>query len=332
MKTKKWYGLLTVIAIMLIVAACGKTNDSGQSDSKKQADGTKGVEIKHSGGTTKIDKEPKRVVALEYSFVDALTALGVKPVGIADDGKKKNIIEPLRDKVGDYKSVGARKQPNLEVISELKPDLIIADSNRHKGNYEQLSKIAPTILLPSLDADYKENIEAFKTIGKALSKEKEADKRLKAHEDKINQYKKEITMDKDKKVLPLVISQSGILAHSDKSYVGQFLRDLGFKEALTKEVADQLPEYLNAPYLNMNSEQLADVNPERMFVMVNGENDPEYLKVQKDPVWKEIDAVKNHRVHVVDRQTWSKFRGLISSEEIAKELAEISKKEKGNDK
>ncbi|AVQ33576.1 iron citrate ABC transporter substrate-binding protein [Staphylococcus muscae] len=326
MNKNKWMGLIAMIAVMLLVAACGNANDSkkeSSSSSKGQA-----VEVKHDGGTTKIEKEPKKVVALEYSFVDALVALGVKPVGIADDGDKENIIDPIRDKVGDYKSVGDRKQPNLEVISQLKPDLIIADSNRHKGNYEQLSKIAPTILLPSLDSDYKQNLEAFKTIGKALSKSDEADKRLDEHKDKIEKYQKEITMDKDKKVLPAVISQSGLLAHSDKSYVGQFLHELGFKEALTKDVADQLPEYLNAPYLNMNSEQLSDVNPERMFIMVNGEDDPFYVKMKEDKVWNELDAVKNDRVHVVDRLTWAKFRGLISSEEIAKELAEISKSEK----
>lgn len=326
MNKNKWIGLIAMIAVMLLVAACGNANDSkkeSSSSSKGQA-----VEVKHDGGTTKIEKEPKKVVALEYSFVDALVALGVKPVGIADDGDKENIIDPIRDKVGDYKSVGDRKQPNLEVISQLKPDLIIADSNRHKGNYEQLSKIAPTILLPSLDSDYKQNLEAFKTIGKALSKSDEADKRLDEHKDKIEKYQKEITMDKDKKVLPAVISQSGLLAHSDKSYVGQFLHELGFKEALTKDVADQLPEYLNAPYLNMNSEQLSDVNPERMFIMVNGEDDPFYVKMKEDKVWNELDAVKNDRVHVVDRLTWAKFRGLISSEEIAKELAEISKSEK----
>ncbi|WP_263009909.1 ABC transporter substrate-binding protein [Staphylococcus americanisciuri] len=315
-----------MMSILLFVAACGNTNDSKKDNSSSSKD--KAVEVKHDGGTTKIDKEPKKVVALEYSFVDALVALGVKPVGIADDGDKENIIEPIRDKVGDYKSVGDRKQPNLEVISQLKPDLIIADSNRHKGNYEQLSKIAPTILLPSLDSDYKQNLEAFKTIGKALSKEDEADKRLKEHKEKIEKYEKEITMDKNKKVLPVVISQSGLLAHSDKSYVGQFLHELGFKEALTKELADQLPEYLNAPYLNMNSEQLAEVNPERMFIMVNGENDPFYVKMKEDKVWNDLDAVKNKRVHVVDRLTWAKFRGLISSEEIAKELAEISKSDK----
>lgn len=326
MNKNKWMGLLAIIAVMVLVAACGNANDS-KKDSSSSSKGN-AVEVKHDGGTTKIDKEPKKVVALEYSFVDALVALGVKPVGIADDGDKKNIIEPIRDKVGDYKSVGDRKQPNLEVISQLKPDLIIADSNRHKGNYEQLSKIAPTILLPSLDSDYKQNLEAFKTIGKALSKEDEADKRLDEHKEKIEKYEKEITMDKDKKVLPAVISQSGLLAHSDKSYVGQFLHELGFKEALTKDVADQLPEYLNAPYLNMNSEQLADVNPERMFVMVNGEDDPFYAKMKEDKVWNDLDAVKNDRVHVVDRLTWAKFRGLISSEEIAKELAEISKSDK----
>ncbi|MDO5375279.1 MAG: Fe(3+) dicitrate ABC transporter substrate-binding protein [Staphylococcus rostri] len=326
MNKNKWMGLLAIIAVMVLVAACGNANNS-KKDSSSSSKGN-AVEVKHDGGTTKIEKEPKKVVALEYSFVDALVALGVKPVGIADDGDKKNIIEPIRDKVGDYKSVGDRKQPNLEVISQLKPDLIIADSNRHKGNYEQLSKIAPTILLPSLDSDYKQNLEAFKTIGKALSKEDEADKRLDEHKEKIEKYEKEITMDKDKKVLPAVISQSGLLAHSDKSYVGQFLHELGFKEALTKDVADQLPEYLNAPYLNMNSEQLADVNPERMFVMVNGEDDPFYAKMKEDKVWNDLDAVKNDRVHVVDRLTWAKFRGLISSEEIAKELAEISKSDK----
>ncbi|UXR69200.1 MULTISPECIES: Fe(3+) dicitrate ABC transporter substrate-binding protein [unclassified Staphylococcus] len=326
MNKNKWIGLIAMIAVMLLVAACGNANDS-KKDSESSSKGN-AVEVKHDGGTTKIEKEPKKVVALEYSFVDALVALGVKPVGIADDGDKENIIDPIRDKVGDYKSVGDRKQPNLEVISQLKPDLIIADSNRHKGNYEQLSKIAPTILLPSLDSDYKQNLEAFKTIGKALSKEDAADKRLKEHKEKIEKYQKDISMDKDKKVLPAVISQSGLLAHSDKSYVGQFLHELGFKEALTKDVADQLPEYLNAPYLNMNSEQLSDVNPERMFIMVNGEDDPFYVKMKEDKVWNELDAVKNDRVHVVDRLTWAKFRGLISSEEIAKELAEISKSEK----
>lgn len=43
-------------------------------------------------------------------------------------------------------------------------------------------------------------------------------------------------MNKDEKVLPAVASKSGLLAHPSYSYVGQFLNQLGFKEALTDDV------------------------------------------------------------------------------------------------
>ena len=47
---------------------------------------------------------------------------------------------------------------------------------------------------------------------------------------------------------------------------------------------------------------------------------------EKDPVWDTLDAVKHNRVSIVSRDTWARARGLISSEEMAKELVEISKK------
>ncbi len=60
-----------------------------------------------------------------------ISSINVKPVVLVDDGKKKRIIKTIR-KNWDYTSVGTRKQPNLEEISKLKPDLIIADSSRHE--------------------------------------------------------------------------------------------------------------------------------------------------------------------------------------------------------
>ena len=66
-----------------------------------------------------------------------------------------------------------------------------------------------------------------------------------------------------------------------------------------------------------------------MFIMADkGENDPNLKSQEKDPVWQELDAVKNNRVSVVDRNTWARARGIISSEQIAKELVEISKSKK----
>lgn len=326
----KFMSVLILALTVVLLTACGNDKDTGESkrDNANKVD----VMIKHDGGTTKLDKNPERVVALEFSYVDALAALDIKPVGIADDGKKDRILKPIREKIGDYKSVGLRKQPNLEEISNQKPDLIIADTNRHKGIQKDLEKIAPTILLPSFDSDYKDNLDAFKTIAKAVGEEDKGKERLKEHQDLMSEYSKEITMDKSEPVLATVIAKSGLLSHPENTYVGELLKELGFKNALNKTETDNLAKYLKGPYLQLNSEVLSDINPGRMFIMVDeGKDDPNLKKQEQDPVWKNLDAVKNNKVSIFDRNTWARARGIISSEEIAKQLVEVSKT-KNNDK
>ncbi|MDG0844576.1 Fe(3+) dicitrate ABC transporter substrate-binding protein [Staphylococcus equorum] len=328
----KFMSVLILALTVVLLTACGSGNDKDSGESKRDNANKVDVMIKHDGGTTKLDKNPERVVALEFSYVDALVALDIKPVGIADDGKKDRILKPIREKIGDYKSVGLRKQPNLEEISNQKPDLIIADTNRHKGIQKDLEKIAPTILLPSFDSDYKDNLDAFKTIAKAVGEEDKGKKRLKEHQDLMSEYSKEITMDKSEPVLATVIAKSGLLSHPENTYVGELLKELGFKNALNKTETDNLAKYLKGPYLQLNSEVLSDINPGRMFIMVDeGKEDPNLKKQEQDPVWKNLDAVKNNKVSVFDRNTWARARGIISSEEIAKQLVEVSKT-KNNDK
>lgn len=328
----KFMSVLILALTVVLLTACGSGNDKDTGESKRDNANKVDVMIKHDGGTTKLDKNPERVVALEFSYVDALAALDIKPVGIADDGKKDRILKPIREKIGDYKSVGLRKQPNLEEISNQKPDLIIADTNRHKGIQKDLKKIAPTILLPSFDSDYKDNLDAFKTIAKAVGEEDKGKERLKEHQDLMSEYSKEITMDKSEPVLATVIAKSGLLSHPENTYVGELLKELGFKNALNKTETDNLAKYLKGPYLQLNSEVLSDINPGRMFIMVDeGKEDPNLKKQEQDPVWKNLDAVKNNKVSIFDRNTWARARGIISSEEIAKQLVEISKT-KNNDK
>ena len=310
MRGLKTFSILGLIVALLLVAACGNTDNS----SKKESSTKDTISVKDENGTVKVPKDAKRIVVLEYSFADALAALDVKPV---------------REKIGDYTSVGTRKQPNLEEISKLKPDLIIADSSRHKGINKELNKIAPTLSLKSFDGDYKQNINSFKTIAKALNKEKEGEKRLAEHDKLINKYKDEIKFDRNQKVLPAVVAKAGLLAHPNYSYVGQFLNELGFKNALSDDVTKGLSKYLKGPYLQLDTEHLADLNPERMIIMTDHakKDSAEFKKLQEDATWKKLNAVKNNRVDIVDRDVWARSRGLISSEEMAKELVELSKKE-----
>lgn len=280
-------------------------------------------EFKHDAGTTELPENINSAVALEFSFVDALVALDIDVKGIADDNDSTNLISPIKEEVGDYVSVGTRIDPDFESIRSVAPQVIIGDADRHKDIYDELSKIAPTILFSSFDAGYQETLEVFQRIGTAVSKSKEAKERLDSHQDLVNNYNNQISIDKNKATLAAVVSEQGVTAHSAKTYVGEFLGKLGFENALDKKVADKLPAYREADYLEMSYEQLAEVNPERLIVMVEDSDDDDLNKLQNSNQWDDIDAVKNNRVHFVNRDEWAKLRGLVASEDIIETLANL---------
>ena len=128
-----------------------------------------------------IDTTPQRVVVLEFSFVDALAAVGVSPVGVADDNDASRVIPAVRKLINPWKSVGMRAQPSLEAIAVLKPDLIIADAERHRTVLKDLQRIAPTLLLKSRGETYQENLESARKIGAALNQHSAMEQRIERH-------------------------------------------------------------------------------------------------------------------------------------------------------
>lgn len=73
------------------------------------------------------DNGGPRVVAINWSLVQTLIALGAPPVGVANtDSYRKWVAEPaLPDCVAN---IGRRLEPNLTVVSGLRPDLVVMSS------------------------------------------------------------------------------------------------------------------------------------------------------------------------------------------------------------
>ncbi|MYL51068.1 ABC transporter substrate-binding protein [Halobacillus litoralis] len=298
-----------MLALILVLSACGsssedQTSEDSKDDSNEATEDTRVIE--HEMGETEITGQPEKVVALEFSFVDNLASLGVSPVGIADDDDSERIIEPIREKIGDYTSVGTRKQPSLEVISSLQPDLIIADMKRHKDIYDQLSDIAPTIILPSLAADYEGIISSFETVSKAMGMEEKGAEVLADHKAKMEELRAQVPEDEERTVLPAVVADSGYFAHNMESYTGSLLESIGLKNAI--QSGDER-------YNKINLEQVVEFNPDVMFHMVAGDQTV-VDEWESNDLYQGISAVENGEVHEVDRNMWSRFRGLISSEKI----------------
>ena len=267
------------------------------------------VTVKDAKGEFTLDKTPSRVVALEYSFVDALAQVGVSPVGVADDNKVDRILPQVREKIAAWQSVGTRSQPSLEVIASLKPDLIIADPSRHTAVFEELKKIAPTVMFDSRHESYQENLETAQKIGDLVGKSAEMKAKINEHNDYIANIAKNLGV-QGKKASFGTSREDKFNIQNDNGYVGSFLTTLGF--APTKLNSDQA-------FVEINLEQLVMEKPEYLFI-AHYRDESIARKWEAEPLWKAIPAVKTNHVYSVDSDMWARGRGLEASKIMAKQI------------
>ena len=272
------------------------------------------VTVKDAKGEFTLDKTPSRVVALEYSFVDALAQVGVSPVGVADDNKVDRILPQVREKITAWQSVGTRSQPSLEVIASLKPDLIIADPSRHTAVFEELKKIAPTVMFDSRHESYQENLETAQKIGDLVGKSTEMKAKINEHNDYIANIAKNLGV-QGKKASFGTSREDKFNIQNDNGYVGSFLTTLGF--APTKLNSDQ-------SFVEINLEQLVMEKPEYLFI-AHYRDESIARKWEAEPLWKAIPAVKANHVYSVDSDMWARGRGLEASKIMAKQIEDFVK-------
>jgi ABC-type Fe3+-citrate transport system substrate-binding protein len=265
--------------------------------------------ITHLLGETEISGQPKRVVALEFSFVQALDALGVIPTGIADDNQPARIEQLLGRKI-DYVSVGTRLEPNLELVSALQPDLIIADDLRHAAIYSQLASIAPTIVLNSWEGDYDTIKASVLTISEALGERPAGEQALARHEAVIAGLAARMPDGEQSRILLAVATPDSMSLHTSSSFTGSVFRALGLTPAI--DSADAIES-------GAGLERLIAVNPDILLVATDP-GGTVFDQWGSNAAWRNIPAVRNGKVFQVDRNQFSRFRGMKTAEMIATEV------------
>jgi len=248
--------------------------------------------------------------------VDDLAAIGVKPVGIADDNESTRIIPPVRPKVAGYTSVGLRQTPNLETISSLHPDLIIADSDRHAKIYNQLKNIAPTIALDSLNQAYLPNLHSAIVIGQLVNKC--GAMRVRVAQDKaiMKRIRAKLPRRETRKALFAVTTNKVFNMHTGLAYTPSLLAAIGIPAAVT-------PKPGSTPTQELTLESLITINPDILFISQNPPFPSTDQNFSKSALWSQLNAVKNKKVFYVNTNLWSKARGLLAGELIAQQAAHL---------
>jgi len=267
--------------------------------------------VQDEHGAFTLDKTPQRIVVLELSFADALAAVNISPVGIADDNDPSRILSDVSAHFAPWQSVGTRAQPSLEAISALKPDLIIADSSRHAGIYSALQAIAPVLLLKSRNETYEENLQSAAIIGKVIGKAAEMSQRLALHHQRMQAFAAQLP--KGASVVFGTSREQQFNLHSRESYTGSVLTALGLT----------LPAPVNnAPMAAIGLEQLLAINP-AWLIVAHYRQQSIVRTWQQDPLWQVMQAAQKQQIAEVDSNIWARMRGIFAAERIGADMVSI---------
>lgn len=148
----KWLNSYRFIAVFLVtitlltIPSCYKNNTQPNQTAVDSAESCRA--IAHFMGETCVPENPQRIVSLYTTPLANLLALDLKPIAITPATGVQDEFPPyLAEQVEEMEIVGINYEPNLEIIAQLKPDLILG-WDFHEQTYPLLSQIAPTLLLP----------------------------------------------------------------------------------------------------------------------------------------------------------------------------------------
>lgn len=225
-------------ALLLVAALLGVSVLAGCGDdtaAQSTGGGKFPVRIENVYGTTVVEQEPERVVAIGLHEQDILLALGVQPVAITQwiPEYKKGYgpwAEPLVEKQPKV-FPSTQTEPDLGAIAKLKPDLIVGTyASVDENQYNLLSEIAPTLVRTKDQVDYQVPWDAETlAIGKALGKEQQAKELVAKTKKRFAEARKEHPeFDGKSVVIGYPLKDGGIGVYSTRDPRSQFFQNLGF--------------------------------------------------------------------------------------------------------
>ncbi|RKT83014.1 iron complex transport system substrate-binding protein [Saccharopolyspora antimicrobica] len=300
-----------LLAAVTVALALGSAAACGTPASEQPAAPESGARvITHAKGQTTITGTPQRVVVLDTGELDAVLALGIKPVGTVLPDANKNLQPYLAEKAGDIEIVGTIGSPNLEKITALQPDLILSSKIRDDENYEALSKIAPTVFAETVGKTWKEN---FLLDADALGKKAEAQQILDAYQQRAAEIGRQVGDPGAQRISMLRFIPGDIRLYNKGSFIGTILADAGFSRPANQEA--------DTTHTKISREQIAQADGDQLFYAAYGDSAREQMNdVVGSVQWTTLGAVRAGKAVEVSDDTWFLGLGPIAANLVLDDL------------
>ncbi|WP_411169775.1 iron-hydroxamate ABC transporter substrate-binding protein [Clostridium sp. MB05] len=270
-----------VTAIMLV----GCSANGGTTENKTSE---KTITVTDVRGEVEIPENPQRIVDLSGNS-DILSILGYKVTGTANSDAYDYTKFPsyLEETLKGAEILGYSMQDtmDIEAVMNLKPDLIVISTVQEKM-YDQLSEIAPTVMIKLEALNWKEDVKAF---AKVFNKEDVANKWLEDYEAKAkaagDNIKKEYG--EDTTYLSFLASGGQFFIFDGAGFGSVLYEDMGLKKP------EGMPEQSDISLPVVTYEGLASIKSDYIFLMAT---DEDLAQLESNAIWNSLPAVKEGKV------------------------------------
>ena len=263
---------------------------------------------------------------MDIVTLETFLHLGIQPAGLSSLDIQKNWNPEIATEWPDVIDVGNAYEPNFEIIAQLEPDVIFASESEHSEMYDDLSPIAPTIMLnnwpykdgPTMLEAVEQNIMR---VADVMDRSNDGAVYLDEFRNKVQGYKERVDVAglSDSKFIlanPVAFEgQPSLFLFVPNSQNSEILEKMGLNNAVS--LPDEFARY---GHIEVSLEALAELDgPDVHFIYVTspgGGNpviDPKHWK--NYPVWNNLSFVKEERVHHI--REINMFRGPTELEKLA---------------
>lgn len=295
MLSLKKLGILFCAACLIMATACGSN--------KEETVVEQGYMFTDDLGREVSVETPERVAALLGSFADVWVLAGGEVKASADDAWEDFGLEMSEDAV----NLGKTKEISLEKLFEAEPDFIMASTNTrvHMEWQETLEQTGiPTAYFDVADfGDYMRMLKICTDItGRSDLYETNGLKVQEQIESIVDMSEERVAAHGVPKVLIVRVSAGMVVAkNSQDNVLGEMLYSLGCENIADSE--DSLLEHLSMEYILQE-------DPEYIFMIQVGDDlaaiEANFNQfVEENPAWKELTAIKEDRVYIMDKSLYN---------------------------
>jgi iron complex transport system substrate-binding protein len=270
--------------LIVLAPACGSDGEGGEASRETRT-------FEHAMGETEIPARAENVAALGGFIFDSAAALGVPMAGVSTF-EGYDYLQEAREEYDEARRLGSWDRPDIESVALVEPDLIIGELYTAEETYEELSQIAPTVVLPDYETPYDWK-RYLRFVAGAAGREERARQVLADYESRIERLRDALgTALEETEVSVVRAYPDSISIYLEGSLCGGVLRDVGLPRPASQRGEDNAIE--------ISLEELEQADGDVIFLWSFSPGQEEATRqLRERPLWQRLDAVKAGRMYEV---------------------------------